>query len=177
MKAVLSVVMLASIAAGGWFGVQLFLPPVETGADPGAAAADSTATAALDTAAVDLAPLRAEIEALTERLVVAEAAADSLRDRLAQQSALADEARSDAGELATTLTKMEDAELEAVVQRLDGRSFVQLYEAASARNQVRLLGALTSEQAASFIRHQLPGGPARARAAAATARADSLSRS
>lgn len=172
MKLVLSVVGLASLAAGGWFGAQLLLPP-DDGATVEAAAPDSTATTP-DSAALALAPLQVEMEALAGRLAEAEAAADSLRQLLDQQSALADQVRSDAGELATTVTKMEDAELEAVVQRLDGRSFVQLYEAASARNQVRLLGALNAEQAASFIRHQLPGGPARARA---VARADSTTRS
>lgn len=169
MKTALFVVVLVALAAGGWLGVRYLAVAPE-------APADEAAGAVPDSAAVELAPLAAELDALTQRLSDAEAAADSLRRLLDQQQTLADEVRSDAGELATTLTKMEDSELGAVVQRLDGRSFVQLYEAASARNQVRLLGALTSEQAASFIRHQLPGGPARARAAARP-RADSLSAS
>ena len=71
----------------------------------------------------------------------------------------ADAAR--ATELATTLTKLDDEALGAIVQRLDGASFVTLYRATSSRNQIRLLGALTPAQAAAFVRHQLPGGALR----------------
>lgn len=162
MKVALSIVLLGALGASGWLGVRYFADDAE------AEAANAEAEAPEAAPDGDIAPLAAEMDALTQRLADAEAVADSLRRLLDQQSAAAESARADAGELATTLTKMEDDELSGVVQRLDGRSFVQLYEAASARNQVRLLGALTSEQAAAFIRHQLPGGPARARASADT---------
>lgn len=161
MKIALSAVLLAALATGSWFGVQMFLgaPPPTPGVAE-VAPSDSFATDSADVQ-VALAPLADEVEALTARLADAEATADSLRHLLDAQGAAAEAARSDAAELASTLTKMEDANLESVVQRLDGRSFVQLYRAASSRNQVRLMGSLTPEQAASFIRHQLPGGTAR----------------
>lgn len=161
MKIALSALLLAALATGSWFGVQMFLGPPPPLPDVPEAAADAAPAADSAEVLVALAPLANEVEALTARLADAEATADSLRLLLDAQSAAADAARSDATELAATLTKMEDANLESVVQRLDGRSFVQLYRAASSRNQVRLMGSLTPEQAASFIRHQLPGGTTR----------------
>ena len=158
MKIVLTAVLLAAVATGGWFGVQAFAGPPSEPASEAALASDSLSA---DSAQTAFGPLSDEVAALNARLATAEAAADSLRQLLDEQSTLAAAARTDAAELATTLAKMEDADLASVVQRLDGRSFVQLYEAASSRNQVRLLGSLTSEQAAQFIRHQLPGGATR----------------
>ncbi|MEM6285869.1 MAG: hypothetical protein AAF845_01800 [Bacteroidota bacterium] len=159
MKIALSVVALAALGIGSWFGMQALLAPPPASEEAAAeVAADSLGT---DSTQVALAPLADEMEALSARLAVAEAAADSLRQLLDDHRTLTEDAQVDAAALATTLTKMEDADLEAVVQRLDGRSFVQLYEAASSRNQVRLMGSLTPEQAASFIRVQLPGGAAR----------------
>ena len=107
-----------------------------------------------------MAPLAADLDAMQARLVAAEARADSLRRVIAarHESEAADQG--EAADLAKTLATMEGDDLDAVVQRLDGRSFVRLYQATSSRNRSRLLGALTPAQAAAFVRHQLPGGAA-----------------
>lgn len=130
------------------------------------AAADSTAAATPMVEASEVADMAAELAELQDRLQEAEAQADSLRTLMAarQDESEADEA-ADAqktAELASTLTKMEPEALGPVVQQLDGRSFVQLYEATSSRNRQRLLDALTPAQAAAFVRYHLPddGRPA-----------------
>ncbi|WP_412061184.1 hypothetical protein [Rubrivirga sp. IMCC45206] len=106
-----------------------------------------------------------ELAVLQRRLAHAESQADSLRRVIDERDVAvsAEDAEATAAaaqvttELATTLAKMDDDPLAAVVQRLDGRSFVRLYDAASARNRGRLLDALTPAQAAAFVRHRLPG--------------------
>lgn len=159
MKTALMTLGLTAVFFGiGVVGMKM----MSTSSDAGAGdeiASDSTATAGVclpDSAAV--APLAADVEAMQNRLAVAEAQADSLRRVMAEHQETATLAQTDAAELASTLTRMEDEALQGIVQRLDGRSFVKLYQAASSRNQGRLLGALTPAQAAAFVRTQLPGG-------------------
>lgn len=145
----------------GVVALKMLAPPAEeavTGETT--ATADSSATAACAPDSATVAPLAADVEAMQERLAVAEAQADSLRRVMSEHQETATLAQTDAAELAATLTRMEDDALKGIVQRLDGRSFVKLYTAASSRNQGRLLGALTPAQAASFVRTQLPGGRA-----------------
>lgn len=108
----------------------------------------------------DVAPLAADLDAVQARLVAAEARADSLSRVIAARQDTEASDQGEAADLAKTLATMEGDALEAVVQRLDGRSFVRLYEATSSRNRSRLLSALTPAQAAAFLRHQLPGGAA-----------------
>jgi hypothetical protein len=142
------------------------------------AAADSLDAAGgpAQPAAERIEPLAEDMAALNERLSAAEARADSLRRLLDDQRATYEASTSEAADLAKTLVALEQADLESVVQQLDGRSFVQLYEASTNRNRGRLLDALTPAQAAAFVRHQLPGGGARApRAAPRPAASDSSS--
>lgn len=108
------------------------------------------------------------------RLTVSEARADSLDRILLTHATERDSALASAAELGKTLVRMDDPALSAVARRLDGRSFAQLYVAASPRNQTRLLAALAPDQAAAFVRFQLPGGPFRAPADSARSTSDSL---
>lgn len=136
--------------------------PGQTSGDE--ARADSSASAPVAAAEVDA--IADELATLQRRLAEAESQADSLRRVIDARDMATTEDDEEAAaaatqvtaELATTLAKMEDEPLAAVVQRLDGRSFVRLYDAASARNRGRLLDALTPAQAAAFVRHRLPGG-------------------
>ena len=179
MKSALLTVGLTAVFFCVGTAALLTFGPAASG--PEGAASDSTAAAprpAVD--ASEVAELTAQLADLQGRLEAAEARADSLRSQMAERQDRddadleADAAR--AGELASTLAKMEDEPLGAVVQRLDGRSFTQLYQATSARNRRRLLDALTPTQAAAFVRHHLPGDDRPARVvpvAAPPSRADS----
>lgn len=161
--AVITLVLTAVFFGIGIVALKMLAPPTEgTTTDEIAAnaTADSLGTAACAPDSATVAPLAADVEAMQERLAIAEAQADSLRRVMSEHQETATLAQTDAAELAATLTRMEDDALKGIVQRLDGRSFVKLYTAASSRNQGRLLGALTPAQAASFVRTQLPGGRA-----------------
>ena len=164
MKTALTTLALTAVFFGvGLTVTQVVIPRMN--AEP--AASDSTAadSARAPVPAAQVAGLADEVADLQLRLAAAEARADSLRDVIQSHRASADdEAEADAAtsaELASTLSKLEDEALGAVVQRLDGRSFVQLYQASSARNRARFVDALTPAQAAAFVRHHLPGGGAR----------------
>ena len=109
-----------------------------------------------------------EVADLRRQLARAEASADSLREAMEARQLDEQTTQAQATELAGTLVKLGDDELAAIVQRLDGNSFVDLYTASSQRNQVRLLSALTPAQAAAFVRHQLPGAGAPSSAPADT---------
>lgn len=167
MKTALSTIALTVVFFGvGVFVLQKMNAPASA---DGEASADSTATerAAAPVEAAEVAALTAELADVQMRLAEAEARADSLHqlvgDRRAQADANEAASQEEIAALAGTLTKLEGEALSDVVQRLDGTSFVQLYEATSSRNRARLLDALTPTQAAAFVRHQLPGGAARAR--------------
>lgn len=157
--------MLTVGLTGVFFAVGvLFLRGGLPGQSPDAESApDSSATAPV--AATEVDALADELSALQRRLAEAESQADSLRRVIDARDVATSDADIEAAaadaqvttELATTLAKMDDDPLAAVVQRLDGRSFVRLYDAASARNRGRLLDALTPAQAAAFVRHRLPG--------------------
>lgn len=129
----------------------------DASADPLSAEADTTAR---PPDAGEVSDLATELEQMQAELAAAELRADSLRQVIEGREEGEAESETTAAELAATVTKLEDEALGEVVQRLDGRSFVRLYEAASARNRTRLLDALTPAQAAAFVRHQLPGGAA-----------------
>lgn len=159
MKTALLTLGLTAVFFGiGVMAMKMMSPSSEMGAGD-QIASDSTATAAVCPAdSATVAPLAADMEAMQNRLAVAEAQADSLRRVMAEHQQTVALAQTDTAELAATLTRMEDEALREIVQRLDGRSFVKLYHAASSRNQGRLLSALTPAQAAAFVRTQLPGG-------------------
>ena len=156
MKMALTTLVLTAAFLGAGLGVLKAMAPAAPEADAAPAGEEATAGCAPDSATV--APLAADLDAMQARLDAAIARGDSLRRIMDLHQETADAARTDAAELASTLTKMEDEALRSIVQKLDGRSFVTLYAAASGRNQGRLLGALTSAQAAAFVRTQLPGG-------------------
>ena len=159
MKTALSTLALTAVFFGlGIVGVRVVLPRL---------AGDAEAAPLHEPdAEAEVGEIAGEVADLRRQLNRAEARADSLRD-LVEGRHLDDEAAAArSAELAATLSKLDDEALGAIVQRLDGASFVSLYEAAAARIQVRLLGALTPAQAATFVRHQLPGGPARSPSAA-----------
>ena len=149
---ILAVLLVVGASVGGYYALVL-APETEAEAAPDDAAPDS--------ASVDLGDLQAEMASLLDRLEASEAHADSLQALLVMRQEEAAVQAGDVSALATTLSKLEDERLGEVIQRLDGRSFIQLYEAASGRNQARLLASLTPQQAAAFVRVRLPGGPAR----------------
>ena len=164
MKTALITLGLTIVFLGAGLGVlKMMAPAAPDDADADAAREASAAACAPDSATV--APLAADLDAMQARLDAAVARGDSLRRIMDTHQQTADAARTDAAELASTLTKMEDEALRSIVQKLDGRSFVKLYAATSSRNQGRLLGALTAAQAAAFVRTQLPGGSTPVRAA------------
>ena len=159
--AVITLVLTAVFFGAGIMALKMLSPPAEDAATDettASASADSLGAVACAPDSATVVPLAADVEAMQERLAVAEAQADSLRRVMSEHQETATLAQTDAAELAATLTRMEDDALKGIVQRLDGRSFVKLYTAATSRNQGRLLGALTPAQAASFVRTQLPGG-------------------
>lgn len=155
MKTALITLGLTAVFFGIGIGAMKMLAPASSDEAAVATAAEE-AVCAPDSSTV--APLAADLDAMQARLDAAEARADSLRAVTAQHQESATLAYTDAAELAATLTRMEDDALKGIVQRLDGRSFVKLYGAATSRNQGRLLSALTPAQAAAFVRTQLPGG-------------------
>lgn len=65
--------------------------------------------------------------------------------------------QAEAQALSGTLSKLEDAELRAILQRLDLEVVEMLYAASSARNRTRLLQALPSDRAARFVRYLTTG--------------------
>ena len=153
MKAALLTLGLTALFFGlGVVGVRVVQPRLAGDAEAATLETDSTG-AAVGEIAGDVADLR-------RQLTRAEARADSLRDVVEGHQLDDEAAAARAAELAATLTKLDDEALGGIVQRLDGASFVALYDAAASRVQVRLLAALTPAQAAAFVRHQLPGGAA-----------------
>ena len=152
--ALLTLGLTALFFALGVVGVRVVLPRLSGDAEAAPLAETEGATHA------EVGEVAGEVADLRRQLGRAEARADSLRDVIEGRQLDDQAAGARAAELAATLTKLDDEALGGIVQRLDGGSFVKLFEAASSRNQVRLLDALTPAQAAAFVRHQLPGGAA-----------------
>ncbi len=69
-------------------------------------------------------------------------------ERIAGEQAQTERAR----EIAGVLTKLEDAELRAIVAHLDPDILQSVYQQASARGKTKLLQAIPPEQAALFVR-------------------------
>ncbi len=153
--ALLTLGLTALFFALGVVVVRVVLPRLS-----GDAEAAPLAEAEAAAAGAEIGEVAGEVADLRRQLGRAEARADSLRDVVGGRQLDDEAASARAAELAATLTKLDDDALGGIVQRLDGGSFVKLFEAASSRNQVRLLDALTPAQAAAFVRHQLPGGAA-----------------
>ena len=152
MKTALVTLVLATVFFGAGLGITRMLRPHDGPAAEDVAAGDhagETHAEAPDARKGEgIGEVQGEVQQITMRLAAAESRADSLRRLLDEHEATYQESQGDAAAMASTLSRLEDAQLKNIVQRLDGRSFVKLYEAASSRNQSRLLDALTPDQAA-----------------------------
>ena len=162
--------LLALALAGAALGGALLTPQGRALLPAAQAQAPPGGTAPRPVQASELAEIAGHLAAVQGRLALAEARADSLARLVHHRQAEADSARLDASALARTLVRMDDEALAAVARQLSGRAFGQLYGAATARSQTRLLSALAPSQAALFVRHHLPGADAPAHAADASTR-------
>ncbi len=121
-------------------------------------ASDETTTATEDETAIQdsLAVLQRTLEGLLKEkgmlLAQVEALQEQSQTQQTQQTA--------AQELSATLAKLEDKELAGVVEQLDVAVLEVLYTQASGRNRARLLQAMRSEVAASFVNNLVQPGRA-----------------
>lgn len=95
--------------------------------------------------------------ALRDSLTLLRRELDAAQRELAATSARHADRRAEAQALSGTLSKMEDDELAAILQRLDLEVVEMLYAGSSARNRTRLLQALSAERAARFVRYLTMG--------------------
>ena len=110
--------------------------------------ADSLIALGLPTATTDslrllreqLAQAQAQIPELLARLDALEQAAEAQVDRRARAQALS-----------ATLSRLEEAELRALLSRLDADVLADLYAEASARNRTKLLQALPASRGAALV--------------------------
>jgi hypothetical protein len=100
--------------------------------------------------------LLALIERTNQEKRTVEAELAGLRSRLQ-----ADEARKvEAAGLSSTLSRLEDRELQALLQQLDVRVLEILFVESSGRTRTRLLQSMPAERAARFVRNLVaPGSP------------------
>jgi len=95
--------------------------------------------------------------ALRDSLMLLRRKLDTAQRKLADVTARQADRRAEAQALSGTLSKMEDDELSAILQRLDLGVVEMLYAGSSARNRTRLLQALSAERAARFVRYLTMG--------------------
>jgi hypothetical protein len=95
--------------------------------------------------------------ALQDSLSILRTELDAARRELESAGAPPVDRQAEAQALSGTLSKLEDAELRAILQRLDLDVVEMLYAASSARNRTRLLQALPSDRAARFVRYLTTG--------------------
>lgn len=150
LPAVLALVCFVSSLAGTYAFVPKPTPDPVTDSlavaepEPSTIVMSAEPPAVFDAALQDsLAVLRRELDAAHRALETADAPPV---DRQAEAQALSG-----------TLSKLEDAELRAILQRLDLDVVEMLYAASSARNRTRLLQALPSDRAARFVRYLTTG--------------------
>ena len=170
--AAIALVTLAAFGAG-LFGVKVFLPEAVPGG-AALAAGDSTAVAAAaaDSAAADsvaaaaamslreLAELRDQLAQTQERIP------DLLEriDQLEEELTVRQDRQARAAELASSVGRLEDDELRAVLVQLDGRVLFDLYTQASPRNRTKMLAALPAGASAALV-ELIAQGPRRSRVA------------
>ena len=123
------------------------------------AAADSLAMAepAPHTTVMSADPPAVFDAALQDSLAVLRRELDAARRELESAGSPPVDRQAEAQALSGTLSKLEDAELRAILQRLDLEVVEMLYAASSARNRTRLLQALPSDRAARFVRYLTTG--------------------
>ena len=73
------------------------------------------------------------------------------RDALQAQVEALESTQATAADVGNTLTKLEDAELRAVLDQLDMQMYEMLYSELSGRNRARLLQSLPPEKAANLV--------------------------
>ncbi|MEP0548548.1 MAG: hypothetical protein ABJF88_16555 [Rhodothermales bacterium] len=95
--------------------------------------------------------------ALQDSLSVLRRELDDARRELETAGTPPVDRQAEAQALSGTLSKLEDAELRAILTRLDLEVVEMLYAASSARNRTRLLQALPSDRAARFVRYLTTG--------------------
>lgn len=108
-----------------------------------AAAGGASLAAVEDTVAMLRRRLREAEEAASSRRTSVQAAEERLATLRAQ--------RTGATELSATLAELEDAELAAILRRLDLPVLKRLYAEATGRNRKRLLKAMPADRAAHFV--------------------------
>jgi flagellar motility protein MotE (MotC chaperone) len=129
------------------------LDSLSTPADTLATTADSTGPDTSDEGLIEsMEDSLARLQRRVDELKRQSDAALSSRSKLEAQVDSLSEVRSDATELASALTQLEDKELAKVVGELDDRVLKALYLEASRKNQARILQAMPPDRAARFIR-------------------------
>lgn len=101
-----------------------------------------------------VASLQDSIAALQDQLYQRETESTTLRDDMQQMQQTMQELQSrkeQTVELANTLAKLEDRELEGILSRLNTGVLEQLYFEASGRNRRRLLQSMPAARAATFV--------------------------
>ncbi len=156
--------------AGGLLGPSLLLPaPAPAEGAGGTATAEEAAIvpsedspagsdslAALPAAAAD------SLEALRGRLAEAEAEARAHRERVGTlEQALQEQTdrRARAQELSSTVSRLEDGELRALLSAVDAAVLAELYAEASPRNRTKLLQALPAARGAALVERIAGGAP------------------
>ena len=177
MKAAAITLVTLTAFGAGLYGVKVVLPEAAPGG-AALAAGDSAAVAgvrpAADSVAADSADAKRSLRELAElRDLLAqteERIPDLLQriDQLEQELAVRQDRQERAKELASSVTRLEDAELRALLVQLDGRILVDLYTQASPRNRTKMLAALPAGASAALV-ELVAYGPQRARAPARSA--------
>lgn len=145
----------------------------EGGGDPSrpprTGAPDSLTQETLDAAALQAA-FADSLRMLRQRLQQSEKARTLLKDRLAtmqQEQAAAGARQAEAGALSSTLAKLEDRELQALLAQLDMDILGVIYRESSGRNRARLLQAMAPDRAARFVQDLVQSTPPEASGAEA----------
>lgn len=113
----------------------------------GASAAPDAGGGSLVAAEDTVAVLRRRLRQAEEAAAARRASVQAAEERLAVLRAQ----RAGASELSATLAELEDAELAAILRRLDLPILKRLYAEASSRNRKRLLKAMPADRAAHFV--------------------------
>lgn len=95
--------------------------------------------------------MRDSVNTLADKSQTLEGDLQKLRSQLQSLQAT----RTKAADIAKTLTKLEDEELEAVLSKLDMQTYEILYTEATGRNRTRLLRALPPQEAARLVNRMI----------------------
>jgi len=129
------------------------------------------AMAALEKASAEglLPVLRDSLRRVTARLDALAAENQSLRQELdrIQNGATSQASPEEVATLTATLAKLDDKQLRPILQEVDAKVLEQLYRGASGRTQARLIQAMPTERAASFVQKLVQGSDSSALSSAA----------